>query len=252
MDFSIPGTVFITCFKGLAPCLEQELRGLGFVPGETRETGVEIQASLNDCMRLNLCLRSALNVLFRLKTFSCRDGDELYRKTREVAWTDIVPAGEYISVSARVDTASINNSMYASLRVKDAIVDTIRDCHGSRPDAGAERENLVFQLHWRGEEAWLYLNTSGRKIADRGYRRLPGPAPLREPLAAALVMATGYDGTQPLLCPMCGSGTLPIEAVLMAQGRAPGLLRDNYGFMHLKGFDPEVWRETRKAVSRTD
>jgi putative N6-adenine-specific DNA methylase len=101
------------------------------------------------------------------------------------------------------------------------------------------------QFYWKENFCRLYLNTSGQKLSDRGYRKMPHKAPLRESLAAAIIMATGYDGGVPLVCPMCGSGTLAIEAALMASRRAPGLLRSNYGFMHLKYFDRQKWRQMR-------
>jgi 23S rRNA (guanine2445-N2)-methyltransferase len=103
-------------------------------------------------------------------------------------------------------------------------------------------------LYWKGDQCWLYLNTSGQKISDRAYRKIPHSAPLRESLAAAIILATGYDGSVPLICPMCGSGTLAIEAALIASQRAPGLLRSNFGFMHLKVHDESAWQELRSAA----
>jgi len=155
---------------------------------------------------------------------------------------------EYVSVVGRVNTDRVNNSMFASLKVKDAIVDRIADKTGSRPDSGKERDRVVIQLYWKDDFCRLYLNTSGLKLSDRGYRKMPGKAPLRESLAAAIIMATGYDGTEPLVCPMCGSGTLAIEAALMASRRAPGLLRSNYGFMHTKYFDEPAWKQMRSEA----
>ena len=135
--------------------------------------------------------------------------------------------------------------MYANLKVKDAIVDRISEATGSRPDSGKEKDKVVVQFYWKDDFCRLYLNTSGKKLSDRGYRKMPHQAPLRESLAAAIIMATGYDGSMPLVCPMCGSGTLAIEAALIASKRAPGLLRSNYGFMHLKYFDEQKWRQMR-------
>jgi putative N6-adenine-specific DNA methylase len=109
---------------------------------------------------------------------------------------------------------------------------------------------VVVQLFWKGERGWLYLNTSGQKLSDRSYRKIPYQAPLREVLAAGLIQATGYDGTTPFVNPMCGSGTLAIEAALLATGRAPGLLRANFGFMHLKLFDEALWQTARKEARK--
>jgi putative N6-adenine-specific DNA methylase len=138
--------------------------------------------------------------------------------------------------------------MYSNLKVKDAIVDRIAEKTGSRPDSGKDKNKVVVQYYWKDDHCWLYLNTSGRKLSDRNYRKIPHKAPLRETLAAAIIMATGYDGCKPLVCPMCGSGTLAIEAALMASKRLPGLLRSNYCFMHLKYFDKQRWRQLRSEA----
>jgi putative N6-adenine-specific DNA methylase len=199
-------------------------------------------------MKLNLHLRTALNVMILIGEYRCTNPDQLYRTVRKIAWERIIPPDEYLTVVSHINTEAVNNSMFASVRVKDGIVDRIQEKTGRRPDAGPERNRVVINLFWRGETAWIYLNTSGIKLADRGYRRNPSKAPLREPLAAALLMAAGYDGTQPLALPMCGSGTLAIEAALMATGRAPGLLRSNFGFTHLQGFDSVEWEALRREA----
>jgi putative N6-adenine-specific DNA methylase len=160
----------------------------------------------------------------------------------------MVSPQEYVSVTGRIDTPSIDNTMYASLKVKDAIVDRIANKTGARPDSGKERNNVVVQVYWKNDRCWVYLNTSGHKISDRSYRKMPYKAPLRESLAAAIIIATGYDGSCPLVCPMCGSGTLAIEAALIASGRVPGLLRSNYGFMHTKYYDDAAWQQMRKTA----
>ena len=248
IDSSQSSTILITCSPGLVEYVSMELREFGYEPGMTHSTGLELQGDLRDAMYLNLHLRTANNVLFLLKHFECNSPDELYRNVAEVPWEQIISPEEYLSVVGKIDTPSIDNTMYASLKAKDAIVDRIAGRTGSRPDSGKDRDNVVIQIYWKAGNCWLYLNTSGRKISDRGYRRMPHKAPLRESLAAAIIMATGYDGSQPLVCPMCGSGTLPIEAALIASRRPAGLLRDNYSFMHVKYFDRDAWQEMRQTA----
>lgn len=239
----------ITCARGLAPFLVEELTELGHSIEDERETGVTLFASLRDAYRLNLCLRTAFHILYEVKTFSCRDADELYAKVREVPWERIVPSFGYLTVDSRVSTPSVTNSMYPNLKVKDAIVDRINEETGERPDSGAEGDRTVVILHWFGDEVRLYVDTSGRKLADRGYRKQPGLAPLRESLAAAIVMASGYRGDRPLVNPMCGSGTLAIEAALIGSGRAPGLLRaGGFAFQYLVGYDPGAFKAIREQV----
>ena len=245
MDPKQKSTILVTCSAGLVDYVRQEVEDLGYQGGDYHKTGLELQGDLYDAMRLNLHLRTAYNVLFLLKEFKCYSPDELYRNTKDLPWEDIISPAEFLSVVGRVNTEHVKNSMYANLKVKDAIVDRIAERTGSRPDSGKDKDKVVVQFYWKDNFCRLYLNTSGLKLSDRGYRKMPHKAPLRESLAAAIIMATGYDGGVPLICPMCGSGTLAIEAALIAGRRAPGLLRSNYGFMHLKYFDEPKWRQMR-------
>jgi putative N6-adenine-specific DNA methylase len=250
MDFGRTGTIRLTCTRGLAAWLEREVESLGFAVAEADDTGVEVAGSLRDCMALNLRSRVATYVLYLLDRFTCRSPDELYRRVTRLEWDEIISPDERLSVLSAVDHPSITDSRFASRRVKDAIVDRIAARRGRRPDSGPERENAVVSLYWRGDDGRIYLNTTGRKLSDRGYRRIPWAAPMRETLAAAVVLETGYDGTAPLVNPMCGSGTLAIEAALLASGRAPGLLRSNFGFAHVLGFDDAEWQAIRREAHR--
>jgi len=248
MDMKKISTVLVTCSSGLAPYLQAELEALGFKIVSSHDTGVEIKASLADTMHLNLKLRTAYNVLYLLKEFKCADPHQLYKNVSQLPWENIIPPDEYLTVISRVNTMSIDNSMFPSMKTKDAIVDRIMQKTGSRPDSGSARDNVVLGLYWRDTQCRLYLNTSGRKLSDRTYRKMPHKAPLREALAAGIIMETAYNGAVPLVLPMCGSGTLAIEAALIAAHRPPGLLRGNFGFMHLKDFDTSAWQRLRKEV----
>lgn len=245
MDFHKTSQIYLPCSKGLPPYLGRELAECGFRVRRSMPTGVETEGSLLDAMRLNLRLRTAQCVLYLLSEFRCTSPDHLYAAVRAIPWEGIVPADGYLTVDSRVDTPSVNNSMFPNLKVKDAVVDRIAEKVGRRPDSGPRRDGAVVHLFWRGEECRVFLDTSGRKLSDRGYRRIPHKAPLRETLAAGVVMATGYDGSRPLVAPMCGSGTLAIEAALLAAGRAPGLLRSCFAFQRLVGFDGGVWQRVR-------
>lgn len=248
MEMNKKSTVLITCSSGLAPYLQAELEELGFAIGPVHDTGVETKATLNETMLLNLKLRTAYNVLYLLKEFRCMDPNQLYKNVGLVDWEEIIPNDEYLTVISRVNTMSIKNSMFPSVKTKDAVVDRILHETGTRPDSGPERDNIVLGLYWYQENCRLYLNTSGRKLSDRTYRKIPHKAPLRESLAAAMILESGYDGTMPLVLPMCGSGTLAIEAALIASERSPGLLRSNFCFMHTKGFDKTTWANLRKQT----
>jgi 23S rRNA G2445 N2-methylase RlmL len=250
MDFQKKSRLLITCAPGLSEWLQKELEALGHKVLLVRKTGIEIEGTLADSMRLNLWLRTAFAVLYLLDEFDCPDAEALYQTTVKLPWEDVIPVNEYVSIVSYVDNPTINNSMFPNLKLKDAIVDRIMQREHRRPDSGPERTNIVVNLYWKDDRAWLYLNTSGNKLADRGYRRIPHKAPMQETLAAAVMMAAGYTGDVPLVAPMCGSGTLAIEGALIAQNRAPGLLRANYGFMHLKGFDDARWKDIRRDAMK--
>jgi 23S rRNA G2445 N2-methylase RlmL len=248
MDFQKKSRLLITCAPSLSEWLQKEIEALGHKVLLVRKTGIEIEGTLADSMRLNLWLHTAFAVLYLLDEFECRDAEALYRAAVKLPWEDIIPADEYICIVSHADNPTINNSMFPNLKLKDAIVDCIMKKEHRRPDSGPQRNNIVINLYWKDDRAWLYLNTSGNKLADRGYRRIPHKAPMQETLAAAVIMATGYTGQMPLVAPMCGSGTLAIEAALIAQNRAPGLLHANYGVMHLKGFNDPAWKSARREA----
>lgn len=243
--------ILITCAKGLSPILERELIALGYRPRDIHATGAIISAGrgILDAMQLNLHLRTAFNVLYLLKTFKAKTPERLYNRAQTIEWEKLIPADSYFSVVSRVETANVNNSMFASVKLKDAIVDRIAaHTGGMRPDSGPDRERIVVHLYWKDDACWVYVNTSGRKLSDRSYRKLPHHAPMQETLAAGVLLEAGYTGEEPIVCPMCGSGTLAIEAALLAMNIAPGLLRENFGMMHVIGFDHEQWSAMRSEA----
>ena len=250
MDIRERKNILVTCGPGLRDYLEAELKNLGFAVVSTHAGGVVTRGSFIDCMRLNYCLRTAYNVLYLLREFKCGSTESLYKQVGMVAWEKIIDPSEHLCVLSHVDTWTVCNSMYPNLKVKDAIVDRISRKTGSRPQSGPDRSGVVVNLFWKLDKAWVYLNTSGVKLSDRSYRKMPHKAPLRESLAAGMMMATGYDGSQNLVLPMCGSGTLAIEATLMAMNRPPGGLRSNYGFKHVRVFQEGLWEEIRADVRK--
>lgn len=238
-------TILITCAKGIPPFLKQELAGLSFPVLSETVAAVETAGSLDDAMLLNLRLRTAQRVLLVLLEARARDAEELYRAVRAFPWETVIPAEGYLCVTSSVEMPVIRDSRYASLKCKDAIVDRIKERTGSRPDSGPERDRSVVHLYWKDGKATVYLDTSGEPLSRRGYRRIPMAAPMQETLASAVVLATGWNGEDAFVNPMCGSGTLAIEAALIGLGRAPGLLRSNFGFMHQPGFPDARWRHLR-------
>lgn len=234
--------IIITCPKRLAPYLEQEVLELGFSIDETFVTGVRFSGTINDCIKLNLNLRCASQVLYSLKQFEAENADEIYNHLIAYPWELILPDPGYFSITSNVNNPTINNSMFANLRVKDAIVDRMREKRGTRPSTGSELTGAVIHLFWKNERAEIFIDTSGDSLGRHGYRKIPGQAPMLEALAAATIYATRWDRKSPFVNPMCGSGTLAIEAAMIATNRRPGLFRTNYAFMHLQGYDEAVYQ----------
>jgi putative N6-adenine-specific DNA methylase len=241
-------TLLIACARGIPPFLKAELIELGFPVRTEMESGIETEGTLEDTMRLNLFLRTGNRVLLELARFKTFLPDVLYQRLNALPWEEVLPANGYFTVTSFVQTAAIRDARFANVKCKDAIVDRIRAQCGQRPDSGNERAGAVVFLYWNQDDVKVYLDTSGESLSRRGYRKIPMKAPMQETLAAAVVMATGWNGEGAFVNPMCGSGTLAIEAALLAQGRPPGLLRSNYGFMHIKNFDPAAWQTCRTAA----
>ena len=242
--------VTITCHKRIAPYLEQEVKELGFRVEETFVTGVRITGTVNDCIKLNLNLRCASQVLYNIKQFEAQNADDVYKNLHNLPWETIIPDPGYFSVTSNVMNDTINNSMFANLRVKDAIVDRMREKRGTRPDTGAELKGTVVHLFWKNDRAEVFIDTSGDSLARHGYRKIPGRAPMLEALAAATILATRWDRVSPFVNPMCGSGTVAIEAALIATNTRPGLFRLNYAFMHLQGYDNEVYLQEMELLNK--
>ncbi len=233
--------IVITCNKRLAPYLEQEIVDLGFTPTRKFSTGVEIKGTISDCIRLNLHVRCASQVLFSVRQFKATSPESVYESVVRYPWEDIIDANGYFSVTSTVDHFTVNNPLFVNVKVKDAIVDRMRRETGRRPDSGPEQDRLVIHLYWKDEDAEIFVDTSGETLAKHGYRKIPGKAPMLEALATGTVLATKWDRKSPFVNPMCGSGTVAIEAALIATRRAPGLLRKNYAFMHIKDFDRSLY-----------
>jgi 23S rRNA G2445 N2-methylase RlmL len=239
--FITPSRIVVTCPKRLTPYLEKEIIELGFIPIRSFVTGVELQGTVNDCIRLNLNLRCASQVLYSLQEFRANAPDDLYDKLIYYPWENLLETTGYFSISSKVDHFTVNNEMFVNLRVKDAIADRLLRETLKRPNSGSEYDGAVFHVYWKEERAEIFLDTSGETLSKHGYRKIPGKAPMLESLAAATLMSTKWDRKSPFVNPMCGSGTLAIEAILLATNRRPGLFRTNYSFKHIKGYDPEVY-----------
>ncbi len=240
--------IILTCSKGIAPVLKEEVLALGLPVYTEFPAGVESAGTLADCMRLNLHLRTAHRVLWFLGEFPAATVSDYYSGIRKILWEDWIPETEYFSVSSSVEHESIKDTRFANQKCKDAIADRIKEVHGRRPDSGPEQKGASVFVYWRGPSCSVYLDTSGEPLSRRSYRKNPFKAPMQETLAAAVILLSGWRGDGHFINPMCGSGTLAIEAALIAQNRAPGLLRSNFAFMHLRGFRQSEWSALRQQA----
>ena len=247
-NFNTTSKIIVTCSNRLSPFLQQEITELGFTPIRIFKTGVELNGTLADCIKLNLNLRCASQILFSINEFSARDAQELYTALLDFAWEDIIAADGYFSITSNVNNETINNSLFANVTVKDAIADRFRDKTGKRPNAGPELDKTVIHLYWQVSAVEIFIDTSGETLSKHGYRKIPGKAPMLEALAAATLLATKWDRQSPFVNPMCGSSTLAIEAALLATNRRPGLYRTNYAFMHILGYKDEMYQQQRQRL----
>ncbi len=249
--------IIVTCSKGIPLFLSKEIRSLGLPVSIEDIAHVETAGTIDDAMRLNLHIRTGQRVLLLIKQFKADTPDILYYELTKIPWEEHLLEDGYFCVTSSVDNPSIRNTQFANVKCKDAIVDRIKNTKGIRPDSGSARDRAVVHLYWKGSKCAVFLDTSGEPLHMRGYRIIPYAAPMQETLSAAVVMATGWSGDENFINPMCGSGTLAIEALLIALNISPGLLRKNFGFMHLKGFNKTYWdklvsearRDIKKEIS---
>ncbi|MBI0398325.1 THUMP domain-containing class I SAM-dependent RNA methyltransferase [Cyclobacterium marinum] len=248
IDFTKEGKIVITCYDRNAPFLEAELEALDFKIDGVFRTHVALRGSLNDCIFLNMHLRTASHVLYEIHSFSLDHIKDLYKVINELPWEEYIETDGYFSVISNVKHETVDNPLFVNVKIKDAIADRFRDKFGERPDSGSDLNEAVFQFFWKGDQASIYINTSGDTLIKHGYRKIPGSAPMMESLAAASLIASGWDQNSPFVNPMCGSGTVAIEATLMATNRYPGLFRDDYAFMYINGYDAGVYYGLKKDL----
>lgn len=240
--------IVITCPPHINEHLAKEVASLGFDVKNINRMGVEIEGTFNDTMYLNLHLRTGYRVLYLIQSFKATTPEQLYDQAYKIKWEELFDTDGYFSIQSYVKNDFIYDSKYANLKIKDAIADRFVNQYEKRPNSGPDINKVVLFLHWKLDQCNLYIDTSGETIAKHGYRKIPFKAPMLEALAAATIQASEWDGKSSFINPMCGSGTLAIEASLMAINKAPGLMRDNFGFMHIKGYNYAYWDKIKKEA----
>jgi putative N6-adenine-specific DNA methylase len=238
--------------KGLEPLLAEELKSLGASSTEIVNRGVTFHGGMALMYRANLASRLALRILLPVLHFEATDSDKLYRQVRRFDWSRYLDNRMTFAVDPVVHSPHFNNSQYVAQKVKDAIVDRFRDATSLRPSVNRKQPDLLLNVHISGKWVTISLDSSGGSLHRRGYRKGQGyfEAPLNEVLAAGMVMLSGWDGSTPFLDPMCGSGTLAIEAALIAANIPPGIFRKQYGFENWKDFDRDLMEHVAQKLAR--
>ena len=241
--------IIISCAKALSGWTEREVLAMGYKPIEVTENTVVVRGAMRDVFRLNLQLRTAHRVLVPLLRTTCRGIRDLYEAVRSIDWENLLDADGYFSVFSIAHNRTIRDTRIPSLYTKDAIADRMRERCQQRPDSGGDNIGAAVFVYWERDEVIIYLDTSGEPLSKRGYRRIPGSAPMQETLAAACLMGMGWKGDRPFLSPMCGSGTPAIEAAMIAMNKAPGSLKGHFAFQSIKGYNRIIPGEKAPTVA---
>jgi putative N6-adenine-specific DNA methylase len=236
---------FATCARGLEPVLARELTVLGADAVQPGRGGVTFHGDAALLYRASMWLRTAVRVLRPVHEFDARSPDELYDAVRSVNWGDWMTPDHTLAVDCNVRDSAITHSQFAARRVKDAICDQFRERIGRRPSVDAEKPMVGLNLHISKNHAILSLDASWDSLHKRGYRPIQTLAPLNEALAAGLLLHSGWDGSTPLVDPLCGSGTFCIEGAWIALNRPPGLTRKWFAFQGWPDFDRPLWNAIR-------
>jgi putative N6-adenine-specific DNA methylase len=252
-DFEKSLTITIKTFFGLEQVLTEELHELGYKNVTVLNRAVQVSGTWRDVYFLNLHLRCAISVLIQVRQFQIKTEDDLYKQCMKIHWNEYFAVDKSFSVKGAVFSDFFKHSQYPILVVKDSIVDTFRNVVGERPNVNTKSPQIVIDLYVNNNQVTLSLNTSGLPLFQRGYRQAVGEAPLNEVVAAGLIRLSGWDRKSTFMDPFCGSGTLLIEAALLAAGIPSNIERQHYAFKNLANYDEVLWNdlyaEAQKRIS---
>ena len=231
--------------QGLEPLLAAELKEIGAHNIEEHNRVVSFEGDLETLYKANLYLRTALKVLVPIAKFKANGDHELYEEVRRIDWENYMDVDGTLAVDSSVRSEFFSENQFVNLKTKDAIVDEFRDKYGKRPSVDTEFPDLRINLHIFQKECTISLDSSGESLHKRGYRMEANMAPLNEVTAAAMIILSGWDKKSTFIDPMCGSGTLLIEAGLMARNIPPGMFKEQFGFMKWKNYDADLWHKIK-------
>ncbi len=226
---------------GLEEVLAKEIEEIGGTDIEIFNRAIEYQGDVRLMYKSNLWLRTAIDVLLPLSKFTANSEEELYEKVQKINWSNYITSEKTFSITPIVHSSVFTHSHYASLKVKDAIVDQLREKKGRRPNVNTENPDVKIMLRISENKCSILLNSSGQSLFKRGYRTYGGEAPINEVLAAGIIGLSEWDGKTPFVDPMCGSGTFPIEAAMKVRNVAPGIIREEFGFMSWLDYREDIW-----------
>lgn len=230
-------------FKGLEEVLAQELIELGANDVQLERRAVSFRGDKALLYRANFGLRTAIRILVPIASFKAKDTDALYKQLKALDWSRYMTVNNTFAIDATVYSESFRNSRFVTYRVKDAIVDYWSEKVNQRPNVSVQNPDLTINIHIANEQVTLSLDSSGESLHKRGYRVATTEAPINEVLAAGMLLMAGWCGQSDFYDPMCGSGTLLIEAALIARNIAPGVFRQSYAFEKWPDFDADLWNE---------
>ncbi|MDB0011473.1 THUMP domain-containing protein [Crocinitomicaceae bacterium] len=242
-------TITLKTFFGLEEVLKEELEELGYSKVKILNRAVQVQGTWKDVYFLNLNIRCAITVLVQIETFFVRSEEDLYKKALKIDWTKYFDVDKTFAVKGAIFSDIFNHSQYPFLLVKDAIVDTFRDKFKERPDVNVKAPQVLFDVYINDNNVTISLNTSGVPLFQRGYRQTAGEAPLNEVVAAALIRMSGWDRKSNFIDPFCGSGTLLIEAGMLAANIPSNIERQHYAFKNFLNFDPKLWDDVYESAN---
>lgn len=236
----------IKTFFGLEEVLAEEIRKLGGKRVEVKNRAVNCEGDLGFLYKINYSARTALKIMVPLFTFKAWDENRFYDKLFDFPWDEFMNVNQTFAIDATVYSERFKHSQFMSLKMKDAIVDYFKFKYRTRPDVDAQHPDIKFHLHIDRELVTISLDSSGDPLFKRGYRKEQGEAPVNEVLASGMLQLAGWDGKGNFLDPMCGSGTLLIEAAMIAMDLPAQLFRKNFGFMNWKNYDAELFGKIKE------
>lgn len=235
---------------GLEQVLGEELEELGYSKFEQLNRAIQLEGSWRDVYYLNLHLRCAMSILVEVKKFTIRNEEDLYKQCMKIDWTAYFDSDKTFAVKGAVFSDLFRHTGYPYLVVKDAIADTFRTKYDKRPDVNVKSPQVLFDVYIARNEVTISLNTSGAPLFQRGYREGVGEAPLNEILAAGMIRLSGWDRKSTFIDPFCGSGTLLIEAALLAAGIPSLIERQHFAFKNFANYEATVWEEIQQNVQK--